>query len=36
MGVRVNEHPRFTEYFRYAQKLGLGIGDPAKIEHVKV
>lgn len=35
MGVRVNEHPRFTEYFRYAQKLGLGIADPALIAHVK-
>ena len=36
MGVKVNEHPRFTEYLRYAQKLGLGIGDLEKIEHVKV
>ncbi len=35
MGVRVNEHPKFTEYFRYAQKLGLGIGDPAVINHVR-
>jgi len=35
MGVRVNEHPKYTEYFRYAQKLGLGIGDPAVIQHVK-
>ena len=30
MGVKVNEHPRFTEYFRYAQKLGLGVGRPRK------
>ena len=36
MGIKVNEHPRFTEYFRYAQKLGLGVGDSGKIEHVKV
>jgi hypothetical protein len=36
MGVAVNENPRFTEYLRYAQKLGLGIADPAKIAHVKV
>ncbi|MCJ7587848.1 MAG: DUF362 domain-containing protein [Candidatus Aminicenantes bacterium] len=35
MGVRVNEHPKYTEYFRYAQKLGLGIGDPAVIQHVR-
>ncbi len=35
MGVKVNEHPRFTDYFRYAEKLGLGIADPARIEHVK-
>jgi hypothetical protein len=32
----VNEHPRFTEYLRYAEKLGLGIADPQKIKHVKV
>lgn len=36
MGVAVNENPRFTEYLRYAQKLGLGIADPARIQHVKV
>ena len=36
MGVAVNENPRFTEYLRYAEKLGLGIADPAKIAHVKV
>ncbi|MBP1661277.1 MAG: hypothetical protein H6P95_2469, partial [Candidatus Aminicenantes bacterium] len=36
MGVAVNENPRFTDYLRYAEKLGLGIADPAKIEHVKV
>ncbi len=30
--VKVNEHPSFTEYLRYAQRLGLGIGDPGKIE----
>jgi len=23
MGVSVNEHPRFTEYLRYAERLGL-------------
>ena len=36
MGVTVNENPRFTEYLRYAERLGLGIADPAKIAHVKV
>ncbi len=36
MGVTVNENPRFTEYLRYAQRMGLGIADPAKITHVRV
>jgi hypothetical protein len=36
MGVAVNENPRFTDYLRYAEKLGLGVADPAKIAHVKV
>ncbi len=31
MGVKVNEHPRFTDYLRLAEKLELGIADPAKI-----
>ncbi len=35
MGVKVNEHPRNTEYLRYGAKLGLGIADPAKIAHIK-
>jgi len=30
-----NEHPRFTEYLRYAEQLGLGIGNPEKIEHIR-
>lgn len=34
--VKINEHPRFTEYLRYGEKLGLGIADPAKIEVVKI
>ena len=25
MNVTVNENPRFTEYLRYAEKLGLGV-----------
>ena len=36
MKVQVNEHPRFTEYLRYAQRLGLGVGDPDQIDHVLV
>ena len=35
MGVAVNEHPRFTDYLRYAEALGLGIADPARIEHLE-
>ena len=34
MNVNVNEHPRFTEYLRYGERLGLGIADPEKIEHI--
>ena len=34
MGVTVNEHPRFTEYLHYAETLGLGVADPARITHV--
>ena len=30
MKVQVNEHPKYTEYLRYAQRLGLGIADPAQ------
>ena len=36
MGVKTNEHPRWTEYLRYGEKLGLGIADPSKIKHIKV
>lgn len=36
MGIAVNEHPRYTEYLRYAQTLGLGIADIEKITHVRV
>ena len=36
MNVKVNEHPRYTDYLRYAQRLGLGIADPQKIEHICV
>ena len=36
MKVTVNEHPRFTQYLREAEELGLGVTDPEKIEHVVV
>jgi len=36
MKVIVNEHPRYTEYLRYAQRLNLGIADPDKINHIVV
>jgi hypothetical protein len=34
MNVKVNENPRFTEYLRYAEELGLGVAAPEKITHV--
>lgn len=34
MGIKVNEHPLYTEYLRYGQRLGLGWADPEKIQHV--
>jgi len=36
MDVPVNENPRFTEYLRYAEKLGLGIANPEKIKFTAV
>ncbi|MCK5740082.1 hypothetical protein KAH55_12900 [bacterium] len=30
MAVKVNEHPQYTNYLRYAEKLGLGVVDPEK------
>ena len=36
MGVTTNEHPRFTEYLYYAEKLGLGVATPEKIKLVEV
>ena len=34
--VKVNEHPMFTEYLRYAERLGLGVVTPEKMKHVRV
>jgi hypothetical protein len=36
MKVQVNEHPRFSDYLHYAEKLGLGVADPKKIEVLQV
>jgi len=36
MAVKVNEHPKYSEYLRYAERLGLGIADPAKIDFTRV
>ncbi|MFH1177400.1 MAG: DUF362 domain-containing protein [Acidobacteriota bacterium] len=35
-GVTVNEHPRYTEYLHYAEKLGLGVANPERIKLVQV
>lgn len=35
MKVQVNEHPKYSEYLRYAERLGLGIADPAKISFTR-
>jgi len=35
MNVSVNEHPMFTEYLHYAERLGLGIADTEKIQHIR-
>ena len=35
MGIAVNEHPKFTEYLFYAERLGLGVVDPARIRFVQ-
>ena len=32
MNVKVNSHPKYSEYLRYAEKLGLGVADTSKIE----
>jgi uncharacterized Fe-S center protein len=35
-GATVNENPRFTEYLRYAETLGLGVANVEKITLLKV
>jgi len=36
MEIKVVENPRYTDYFAQAEKLGLGVGDPAKIRRVRL
>ena len=36
MKIKVNEHPKFTEYLRYAEKLQLGVTNPDNIDHIKI
>lgn len=36
MGVKVNEHPRYTDYFRYAERLELGVTDPQRRQVIKI
>jgi hypothetical protein len=36
MGVTVNDNPRFTEYLRYAETLGLGVVNADKLQVLKV
>lgn len=36
MGVKVSDAPRFTEYLRQAEKLGLGVADPEKVKLVAI
>jgi len=35
MNVKVSEHPFFTDYLKYAERIGLGTADINKITHVK-
>ena len=36
MGITANENPRFTDYLYYAERLGLGVATPEKIQYAKV
>ena len=36
MGIAVNEHPRFTEYLRYAARLGIGVADEGGMTHIRI
>jgi len=32
MGIKVSEHARYSDYLRYAERLGLGVVDPARVQ----
>jgi len=34
--MTVDEHPRYTDYLHYGERLGLGIADPERIERIEV
>ena len=36
MGIAVNENPRFTEYLRYAEKLGIGVVADDKVKYTRI
>ncbi len=36
MGVKVSDAPRFTDYLRQAEKLGLGVVDPERVKLVAI
>jgi hypothetical protein len=36
MGITVNDNPRFTDYLRYAETLGIGVASPDKMQIVRV
>lgn len=36
MNVSTDEHPRYTDYLHKAEKLGLGIANMEKIQHIQV
>jgi hypothetical protein len=36
MEIEVNEHPMFSEYLHYGERLGLGVVDPEKLEHIRI
>jgi len=36
MKISVDEHPRYTEYLRYAERIGLGVAAKDKIEHIVI
>ena len=36
MGIAPNENPRFTEYLRYAEKLGIGVVADDKVRYARI